>query len=181
MVEKIGITIIADRYAEAMLDVAESNQCLDFVKNDLGTASATIKENEDLKKFLDHPIIPIKEKKEVVETIFSNRISPYVINLLKLLLDRNRMFIIDAINESFKMLFNKRFDIALAVVTTAIDIDDNTKSTIKQKLVDIMGKHVEIETKVDPEILGGVLITIGDSVLDGSIKGRLNDIKRQLT
>lgn len=181
MVQNIGITIIADRYAEAMLDVADDKQCLDYVKNDLAAVSSTIIENDDLKKFLDHPIISNKDKKEVIETIFLNKISPYVINLIKLLLDRHRMFIFEAINESFKTLFNKRFNIALAIVTTAIEIDEDTKSIIKQKLSDILSKHVELETKVDPQIIGGVLVTIGDNVLDGSIKGRLDDIKRQLT
>lgn len=181
MVQKIGITIIADRYAEAMLDVADDNQCLDYVKNDLAVVSSTIKESDDLRKFLGHPIISNKDKKDVIEAVFLNKISPYVINLLKLLLDRNRMFIIEAINDSFRELFNKRFNIALAVVTTAIEIDEGTKSVIQQKLSEILAKHVELETSVDPKILGGVLVTIGDSVLDGSIKGRLDDIKRQLT
>lgn len=180
MTESIGISTIADRYAEAVLDIAEEKECLDFVKNDIKTVVETFKVNKNLQQFIEHPLVPVKDKKEVVESIFDNKISPYVINLIKLLLDRNRMFIFEAINESFKKLFNKRFNIALVEVTTAIEIDENIKESLKNKLGEMLSKHIELTTKIDPEIIAGVVIKVEDKVIDGSINACLENIKKQL-
>ena len=180
MTQQIGITTIADRYAEAILDLAQEKECLDYVKNDLVTLSNTINQNADFKTFLEHPIIPNNDKKEIIETIFKESISPYVINLAKLLIDRNRIFILSAIAESFKKLFNKRFNIVVAHITTAIEVNESIKTSIQQKLKELLNKHVEIESKINPDIIGGVVIQIDDSIIDGSINGRLEAIKRQL-
>lgn len=180
MSEKIGITTIADRYAEAMLAIAEEKQCLDFVKNDLVTVSAIITDNEDLRKFIEHPLIPTKDKKEVLETLFTNKISPYVINLIKLLLDRHRMFIFKAISESFIKIFNKKFNIVVADVVTAVEIDESIKNAIQQKLSEIFSKTIQIKSKIDPKIIGGVIIKVEDQIINGSIVERLESIKKHL-
>jgi F-type H+-transporting ATPase subunit delta len=180
MTNSTGISTIADRYAEAMLQIADENQTLDYVKNDIPLVANTIKENSDLKVFLEHPVIPLKDKKEVIEKIFDGKINPSVITLVKLLIDRNRMFIYDAIVDSFKTLFNKKFNILTAKITTAINIDDGIKENIRLKLSEILSKQVEVELKVSPDILGGVIIQVEDNIIDGSVYGRLERIKQQL-
>ncbi|MEW5822090.1 MAG: ATP synthase F1 subunit delta [Cyanobacteriota bacterium] len=180
MAEEIGITTIADRYAEAVLDIAQENDCLDFVKNDLNTVTNTIKNNSDFKDFLFHPIIPINDKKEIIDKIFIGKINPYVINLIKLLIDRNRIFIFQAITSSFQKLFNKRFNITIATITTAVELNESIKESIRQKLADLLSKHVEMESKINSDIIGGVIIQIDDNIIDGSIRGRLEEFKRQL-
>lgn len=181
MAIQIGITLIADRYAEAILELAQEKECLEYVKNDLLIVTATLQQTPDLKEFMEHPIVSVKDKKEVLQTIFADKVNPYVINLMKILLDRNRLFILTAIADSFKKLFNKRFNIALATVTTAIEIDEDTKNNIKEKLSQLLSKQVELNTKVNTDIIGGVIIQIEDSIIDGSINGRLEDLKRQIT
>lgn len=180
MGHEIGLSIIAERYAKAVLDIAEDNKVLDFVKNDLVTVSKTIQDNKDLKDILQHPLVKIKDKHDIMEQVFADKISPYVINLIKILLDRNRMFIFDIISDSYKMLFNKRFNIAEAEVITAIKIDEATQNNIQQKLSELLSKHVELNSKVDPEIIAGMIVKLDDMIIDGSINGRLESIKRQL-
>lgn len=180
MSEEIGISIIADRYAEAMLNIAEENNVLDFVKNDLPAIANTLRENKDFKDFLEHPLIPKSDKKDVLEKLFRDKFNPYVINLIKLLLDRNRIFIFCAISNSFIKQFNKKFNIITAEIITAINIDNDTKNLIQQRLASILSKQVEITTKLDPDIIGGVVIKVEDRIIDGSIKGRIESIQRTI-
>jgi F-type H+-transporting ATPase subunit delta len=181
MSEGIGITIIADRYAEAMLDLAQEQQVLDFVKNDIPAVVKTIQDNSDLSNFLNHPLITTLDKKEVMGQIFKDHINTNVLNLIYLLLDRNRMFLLHAIATSFKKLFNRRFNIVEAEVITAIQIDQEHQNRIKEKLAHLLSKHVELKTTINPDIIGGVIVQLEDNVIDGSINGRLEKIKQQLT
>lgn len=180
MSQEIGITTIADRYAEAMLTLADENSVLEPVKTDLQLVAQTIKENQDFRKFIEHPIIPVKDKKEIFEKVFKDKINHYVINLVKLLFDRNRVYILQAIATSFKKLFNKKFNIVQADIITAITIDDGTQETIKNKLAQLLSKQIEVQSVVDPAIIGGMVIRIEDSIIDGSIKGQLDNLKQQL-
>lgn len=180
MSEEIGITIIADRYAEAMLKIAEENNALDFIKNDFPLIDNTLKQNEEFKNFLEHPLIPRSDKKDVIEKLFKDKVSPYLINLIKLLLDRNRMYIFSAIAQSFIKQFNKKFNIISAQIITAIDIDDHMKGVIQHKLSTLLSKHVDVNTKLDPDIIAGVVIKVEDKIIDGSIKGRLESIQRTI-
>jgi F-type H+-transporting ATPase subunit delta len=180
MAKDAGLTIIADRYANAILSLAEQKDCTHYVKTDLNTVTATINENPDLQMFLKHPIIPVREKKEVLETIFKDKINPYLLNLIKLLLDRNRLYALNTINISFIKLYNKKYNIAVAEITTAIMIDENIQNAIKQKLSEIMSMQIDLHSKIEPAVIGGMLIKIDDKVIDGTISGRLESIKKQI-
>lgn len=180
MAEELGLTTIAERYAQALLELAEQKECIDFVKNDLITISQIIKQSPELNNYLSHPLIPLKDKKETIQQLLTDRANPYVINLIKLLLDRNRMFAFGAIAESFIKLFNKKFNIVVASVITAVEIDENLINNIKQKLSILLSKQIELNAEINPDILGGVVVKIDDKIIDGSIKGRLESIGRQL-
>lgn len=178
MVEEFGLSIIADRYAEAILMLAEEKGCLDYVKNDLATVSSTIIESKEFKNFLEHPLIKVKDKKDLIETAFTGKISPLVLNLIKILLDRRRMNIFLAVKNSFTKLFNKKFNIISAEITSAIPLDQEIVDIIKGKLSQIVSKEVIISQKVDPAIIGGVIVRLEDNIIDGSVRGKLDKIQK---
>lgn len=108
------ITLIADRYAKALFELGEKTNLLDEFDHDLAAILSTFKENDDLYKFLIHPLIMIEEKKEVLDAIFRNSVSLYILNTLKLVLDRNRIHAFPAIVAEYHSILNKKRNISVA-------------------------------------------------------------------
>lgn len=173
-------SIVTDRYAAAFLELAEKHDLLDKFDLDLALVKETFISNNDLKDFLEHPLIQSNDKKEVIDKIFREHISVYTLNLMKLLIDKNRFFMILHLVEHYKKLLNKKRNISNAQIITAIEIDEEVKNTVKQKLERVFSKNINIETVVDKEIIAGMIVKIDDKILDGSIKTKLENMKRQL-
>ena len=180
MVNKTGISLIAERYAIALFDLGEKDNRLDEYDADLQKINATFSSSTDLVMFLEHPTVNIDDKKEIIDSIFKNQVSQYILNLMKLLLERNRIFIFTAIVNNFHIILNKKRNIMLARVITAVEISDEIKNRVKSKLENKFSKRVELESRINPEIIAGMIVEIGDKVLDGSIKTKLENMKRQL-
>ncbi|MFH0702364.1 MAG: ATP synthase F1 subunit delta [bacterium] len=176
----IGLTIIADRYAIALIELGEKINRLDIFNDDLFRVKATFEANKELVKFLEHPIIPLKDKKDVIDSIFKNFISQYIINLLKLLLDINRIFIFSFIVEHYHKILNQKRNIVVAQVITAIKIEDDIKNKVKNQLEELFNMKIELEPKIDSDIIAGMIIKVGDRIIDGSIKTKLENMKKQL-
>jgi F-type H+-transporting ATPase subunit delta len=175
---KTGIT--AKRYVGALMQLAEENGLTDSVKNDLDTISETYMTNSELLSFLEHPVIPAEEKKDAVSLIFKDHVSEYVLNFLKLLIDRNRISILPSIIDIYSEMLNKKRNISIAEVITAVEIDENTVQKLKYKLEEVFNCTVEITHSVDSEIIAGMIVKIGDKTIDGSIKTKFENMKKQL-
>ena len=177
---EIKLSIIAEHYALAMAELGEKHNLLDEFKSDLAAIEATLDENKELTMFLEHPSIPHTDKKDIADKIFGERISKYTLNLLKLLMDRNRISVYSSLVRHYNKILNKKRNITVAQVITAIEIDDETKQRIKNKLQSLFTQNIELESQVDPAIIGGMVIKISGRVIDGSIKTRLENMKKQL-
>ena len=171
--------IRALRFAEAAFAVAlESNQ-LDAWLEALDQASS-IFDNHAAALFLTSPVMPAAKKQAVLSELLPN-VSPEVGRFLAILARRDRLELVPEIAQVFRRLLNEHRGIAVAQVTTAVPIDERQKSVIASRLGQRIGKTVTLETRVDPEILGGVVAQIGDNVIDGSVRGRLERLRRALT
>lgn len=180
MSQAFGLSVIADRYAEAMYDLAESNTITEIIKNDLEAIANAYKDIDDLRLFLHHPLIQRAEKKQFLQDTFQDKVNPFVINLLKILLDKNRMNIVTLIAESYTNIYNKKHNIVIAEVITAVETNNDLQNIIKDKLSGLLKKDVRLSSKVDKDILGGVIVKVEGKIIDGSLKGRLESIKRQI-
>lgn len=179
-VEKTDLSIISNKYAVAIIEIAEKNCILDAVNADLYLIRDVIRSNSELKKFVEHPLIRTEDKKDVLDQILKEEISIYTLNLVKLLADRKRLFILPYLcNYYNKILCNKR-NMDTAKVITAIPIDENTINRIKEKLERLFEKQINIKTMIDEDLIAGMVIKIDDKVIDGSIKTRLENMKKQL-
>ncbi|OGI22042.1 MAG: ATP synthase F1 subunit delta [Candidatus Melainabacteria bacterium RIFOXYA12_FULL_32_12] len=176
----IGLSTIADRYAIAMIDLGEKTNQLDILGDDLSKINNTFKSNPELLKFLEHPTITADDKKDVINKIFKDAVTDYALSLTKLLLDRNRIFLFPYLVSHYNDILSKKRNITVAKIITAIDIDDDTKNRVKDKLEKALSCSIKLETRINPDIIAGMVIKIGDKIIDGSIKTKLENMKKQL-
>lgn len=174
------LSIITDRYAKAFIELAEKQDMLDKFNSDLIAVKETIKSNKDLSDFLEHPLIQASDKKEVMEKVFGEHVSPYTLNLIKLLIDKNRALILTLLADHYRAILREKRNIATAQIISAIEIDDDIKDRVKEKLERAFKRTIELEHVIDKDIIAGMIVKIDDKVVDGSIRTKLENMKRQL-
>jgi len=168
-----GLSIIADRYALAFMDLAQRQDMFDKFDSDLALVKETVGVNKD-------PLIQASDKKDVIDKIFREHVSVYTLNLIKLLIDKNRLHILALLADHYKALLNKKRNISTAQIITAIEIDEETKNRVKEKLQKVFSMTIEVETQIDKEIIAGMIVKVGDKIIDGSIKTKFENMKKQV-
>ncbi len=171
---------LAMRYAEALYELAAERQALDGVEKDLAGVEETIAAHEDLATLLYHPQVPLAAKKETVTRVFGPQVTDFVLKFLLLLVDKRREAALPAIIKEYKVLANKARNIAEAEVTTAMPLSEGEKTALAAKLGAVTGKTVVLNTKVDDRIVGGVVVKIGDKLIDGSVARQLEALRAAL-
>jgi F-type H+-transporting ATPase subunit delta len=171
---------VSSRYAEALYNVAVAQKIIDQAEEEIKLVVSTIESVDELRKILEHPLITIEEKKGIVAEIFKNKISAIILNFLYLLIDNHRQFYLKDIFLAFVELVNSARKIIQAEVTSAVDLNETEKEKLSGVIQNFTGKKVEPVFKVDPTIIGGVILRIGDKVIDGSIKSKLNSLREHL-
>jgi F-type H+-transporting ATPase subunit delta len=171
--------IRALRFAEAAFAVARDSNQLDAWLDALEQASAVYDHPAAL-SFLTSPVEPAERKQAVLRELLP-RVAPEVHRFLAILARRDRLELVPEIAATFQRLLNEYRNVAVATVTTAVEIDDAQRSRIATKLGQRLGKTVVVQSRVDPSTLGGVVAQVGDNVIDGSVRGRLERLRRTLT
>lgn len=142
--------------------------------------ASSVYENHAASLFLTSPVVPPDKKMAVLAELLPG-VLPEVSRFLAILARRGRLDLVPEIAVVFRRLLNEHRGIAVARVTTAIPLNEQQQALIAARLGQRVGKSVAIEPRVDPSILGGVIAQIGDNVIDGSIRGRLERLRRALT
>lgn len=163
-----------------MFDVAQQHGNVEVVNNDLQLVRQTIQESKELRTLLGHPLVRIADKKQIVKDLFEARVQPVTFNFLRLLLDKHRFMAIDAIAARFHQLVAALKRQVGVTLTTAVDVGQPEIEALRAELERQWNRQVVLEAKVDPEILGGAVLQIGDQVVDGSVRARLNALKANL-
>lgn len=171
---------VAGRYAEALYDIASKQKLVDQIEAELKAIEAVIKENDDFQKILYHPQITAANKKELLDLLFKGKVSDVTGNFLALLVDRRREAFFGDIVAEFVNLANAERNIVAAQVTSAVELNDKEKGKLDQVLARLTGKKVQTSYTVDPSLIGGVVVRIGDKIIDGSIRTRLATLKERL-
>jgi F-type H+-transporting ATPase subunit delta len=172
-------SIRALRFAEAAFAVARDSNAIDAWLAALEQASL-IFDNHAAAIFLSSPVEAADKKTAVLDELLPS-MAPAVRNFLAILTHRDRLDLIPQITVTFRRLVNEHRNIVVADVTTAVPIDDRQKDLIAARLGTRLGKTVVVETRVDASILGGVVAQVGDDVIDDSVRGRLERLRRALT
>ena len=177
----IALSKVAVPYAEALLDLAKSNDSLKETTNDMNIVSQFLANSSDLKKFLGNPLITRSAKKTVVKDILGEQIGGSTLKFLLLLVDRNRIQVLESIAQKFLELSYKQESIEIAKITSSIQLSAEQQKKIAEKLKVITGaKQIKLALKVDPQLIGGFTIEIGSKMIDTSIRGQLKQISSLL-
>lgn len=178
MASKLENNKVAARYARALFDTAGSE--LDALYADLQQVAQAFAAVPDLLMFMENPGIPQAEKQSLVDKQFDG-LNPWVGKLLKLLVENNRVAALPMIVTHLRELVNRRDNVTQAEVVTATELDGELKDRIRATLEKTLGfSRVELESRVDPGILGGLIIKVQDRIIDGSYIGRLEDLRKQV-
>ena len=175
------IDVIANRYAEALFQLSEEENITKEIYNELHDVVELIKNNKELDNVLKSPLVAKNEKTQLIETLFNTKINNNLKNFLKILVEKGRISSLKSIELTFKELLNDKHNIIEGTVISAIALTEKQVKELEEKLSKKYNKNVTLENEVDQSILGGVLVRLGNTQIDGSVKTRLNNIKDQLT
>jgi ATP synthase F1 delta subunit len=170
---------VARVYAEALVEAAKESGKLDQIHEQLDEVADAIAGNHDLQVFLFSPYFSSSEKREGVERAITGA-EPELVNFLDLLTEKHRMPAIFRIRERFDELWaeeNKQLDVT---VTSAIELEESVLEHIRSEIEEKTGQTVELTAEVDPDILGGLVLRVGNMVLDASLSSKLEKLRKEV-
>ena len=171
-------TRAAIRYAKAILDVSNANGNVATVSQDMQTVAKAISESLELNQFLGNPVVKGEAKLAALNEIFSTA-NTDTKSLFQLLFQNKRLDILEAVATQFNVLYDELQGKQVAYVTTAVALSPEMESQVLAKIKEISSKEVTIVNEVNPEIIGGFIIRIGDQQFNGSIANQLSQLKRE--
>ena len=172
---------IARKYANALLESAIEADKADKVYNDLLFIAETINANPELANALLNPVVKIEDKKAIADKIFSIHTDKITIDFIFILIDSNRLNVLDEIINQYSVIYNEANNIVKPLIISAIELDETQKQKIVEKLQNKLMKTVQPEYIKDEKIIGGLIIEIGDKTIDCSLKTKFETMKKQLT
>lgn len=168
------LNTITTPYAEAFLQVATSKKEIDQV---IDQAKSVLELWNDCPEFSDamaSPVLEVESKKAALEKLFANQLTPSFLNLLKLLADRKRIGLLDSVLERLLELYRQQRNIALATVTSATPLNESQQSDLLKKIQSVAGTdNLELNLKIDPDLIGGFVVNVGSKVIDASLSGQV--------
>src|SRR5690242_6127936 len=170
---------IARVWARALFEVAKEHDLLDKVREQLGAFVDALNENRDLMVFFFSPYFSTQEKKDGLKRAVTDA-EPVLMNFLEALIERHRMPALFRIKARYEILWEDERDLLPVEVTSAVELDKATVSTIGERIGEQTKRTVELSSKVDPDILGGIVLRVGNVILDASIRNRLEQLRKQV-
>lgn len=170
----------ARRYAEAAFEIGRADRTLDAWERDMATIGETMRHPE-LRRLLQHPAIPFADKERVLRAVIGRGVTPAAVNLVLLMVRRGRPGAVEPMIARFSELLRRHRGIALAEVRTALPLDDGQRAEIVSRLRALTGSQIEMDETVDPDLIGGIAVRIGDRLYDASVRSRLERLRARLT
>jgi F-type H+-transporting ATPase subunit delta len=174
--------VVANRYARALADVVGAGGDYLKVFEELREFESVYRENSELREALDSPAVPLPQKTKVLEAV--NQVlgsSPVTRNFLRVLLTNYRLGLLAEALQAYHKIANDRLGVVQVIVSSASELSAAEREGVAARFRDLTGKQVELEFRIDGELLGGILAQIDSTVYDGSVRGSLARIRQQLT
>lgn len=169
---------VASRYVKSLLGLAVEKGALDQVHADMQLFTKVVEENRDFKLMLRSPVIKHDKKNDVLKSIFQGKVNALTLAIFDIITRKNREPILPAIASEFHNAYNAYKGIGEATVTTAVPMDKELRSEIEAIAKKVSDKtQLELQEKVDPEMIGGFVLKVGDQQIDASLKNKLNVLK----
>ncbi|MEB3160096.1 MAG: ATP synthase F1 subunit delta [Synechocystis sp.] len=172
---------IAEPYAQAIMAVAQQQNLTEVFGNDMRALLTLLEEAPDFAAMLASPVVSDADKKAVLRSVLGNDANVNLVNFLMLVVDKRRIIFLAAIAEQYLALLRQLTNTVLAEVTSALKLTDSQKDQVREKVKQLTNAQaVELETNVDPDILGGIVIKVGSQVFDSSLRGQLRRVGMSL-
>jgi len=172
---------VARRYARALFDTANRAGSVEQVEEDLKGVYDVMQAAPRLERVLRAPTISSQRKRELLTQTFQSRVSPLTLRFLILLVDRRREDILKDVYGEYRRLADAYRNMLPVEVTAAVPLTDEERDTLVSGLSRRTGKRVTVRISIHPEIMGGLILRLGDTVIDGSVRTRLSQLREQLT
>ena len=170
---------IASVYARSLFEVAKEQDKLDKVRDELGEFADALNESRELQVFLFSPYFSTREKSDGLDKAISGA-DETTVNFLKLLIEKHRTPLLFRVRAELDELWEDENRLLPVTVTSAIELPKSTVKQIGDRIAEQTDRKVELSSKVDPDILGGIVVQVGNSVLDASIRNRLENFRKQV-
>ncbi len=170
---------LAQVYSESLFEVARQDGKLDSVKQQLGEFADVLDRDRDLQVFFFSPYFSTEEKKDGLERALIDA-EPIFLNFLELLIEKHRMPVLFRVRKRYDQLWDHENRRLLVEVTSAIELDPAIANRLGERIGEQTGENVELTSTVDPDILGGIILRVGNSILDASIRHKLEKLRRNV-
>mgnify|MGYP002523852196 CR=1 FL=1 len=172
--------LVARRYAKALLELSGDKLTKEQILDEISDTLTSLNGSEDMQRVMSSPVISAKDKNNILAKVFEKSVSEVVLNFLRLLVDKNRFSILASIVSEFRSEINRINNLLNIKITSAIDLNENEKSMIKDRLKNILKKDIELEWSKDSNIIGGLVFEAGDNIVDNSLRHKLQEISRNI-
>lgn len=171
---------VARRYAQALFTTGLKYDVVKSVEDDLNSIVGLLENDEEFREFIIAPYTGRDQKIQIVEKMFSDRVTALTMQVLRVMLEKRREEEIILVRDEYVTLRRAHEGVVFAVVSTAFQIDESQKTALLTKLEKTIGKKVEAEFKIEPNLIGGIRVSYGNYVLDGSVRGALSNLRDKL-
>jgi len=170
---------IAQVYARSLFQVARDQDKLDGLREQLGQVADALEEHRELQTFFFSPYFSTEEKQEALARVIEGG-DPVLMNFLKLLIENRRMPVIFRIRHQYERLWEEENRTLPVEITSAVELDEQTTESLGRTIGERAGRRVTLSARVDPDIIGGIVLRVGNSILDASIRNRLEQLRRHV-
>jgi len=170
---------IATVYARSLFEVAQEKGNLDDVREQLGEFADALDGDQQLQVFFFSPYFSTQEKEEGLDKVVSDA-DPIFENFLKLLIEKHRMPAVFRVRRTFDELWRQENKLLPVEITSAVELDDGTVKQIGDRIGEQTDQKIELSARVEPDILGGIVVRVGNSIIDASIRARLEQLRKQV-
>jgi ATP synthase F1 delta subunit len=170
---------IAEVYSRSLFEVAREHDNLDRVRDELAAVADALEQNRELAVFFFSPYFSTEEKRDGLRRTVVDA-DPALVNFLELLIEKHRMPVLFRIRRQFDTLYDRAHKRLPVEVTSAVELDGGVIGELERRIHEQTGQNVQLESRVDPNILGGIVLRVGNSILDASIRHRLEQLRREV-
>jgi ATP synthase F1 delta subunit len=170
---------IAQVYARSLFEVAQERDRLDSIKDQLAQFAEALNDNREVAIFFFSPYFSAEEKKAGLHRAVSDA-DPILVNFLEALIERHRMPAVFRIRTHYEELWDRANQLLPVHVTSAVELDASTVKNVGERISEQTGSRIELSSEVDPDIIGGLVLRVGNVILDASIRSRLNQLRKQV-
>jgi F-type H+-transporting ATPase subunit delta len=171
---------VARRYANALYQEADRSDAVDTVDDDVDLLRDSLSENRELSRFFESPVIPNDKKESIIESLLSDRVGALTLNFLRLLVRKDRETMTATILDEYRELRDEQRGIVDVHARVAQALSEDDEASLKETLEEKTGNTVRLHVSEDPDLIGGIVIRIGDHVFDGSVRNKLSNLHERM-